>query len=54
MKSENKKVMTRDIQTKGEDMVQTYNFPKYGFSVEASSLSEAQAKAEAKNKALNK
>lgn len=54
MKSENNKAVTRDIQTKGEDMVQTYTFPKYGFSVEASSLPEAQAKADAKYKALNK
>lgn len=48
-----KAVVTRDMPSKGEGMLTTYSFPKYGLSVEATSLPEAQAKAEAKFKALN-
>lgn len=50
---DNKAVVTRDMPSKGEGQLTTYSFPKLGVSVEATSLQEAQVKAEAKHKAIN-
>jgi len=47
-----KPVVTRDMPSRGEGVMETYHFPKVG-NIQASSLAEAQVKAEAKRKALN-
>ena len=47
-----KAVVTRDMPSKGEGTLETYHFPKVG-NIQATSLAEAQVKAQAKLKALN-
>lgn len=49
-----KGVVTRDMPSKGESAMTTYDFPSLKVSgIRATSLQEAQLKAEAKAKALN-
>ena len=49
-----KGVVTRDMPSKGEGALTTYDFPSLKVSgIRATSLQEAQLKAEAKAKALN-
>lgn len=52
-KDTNSKVVTRDMPSKGEGSLQDYFFPKLKVTVQATSLQEAQIKAEAKAKALS-
>lgn len=52
-KASNNKPVTRDVHTKGEDVLTSYEFPRLGVTVQAASMAEAQAKAEAKAKKLN-
>ena len=47
-------VVTRDMPSKGEGALTTYEFTSLKVTVQATSLQEAQIKAEAKAKALNK
>lgn len=51
-KASNNKPVTRDVHTKGDDVLTTYEFPRLGVTVQAATMAEAQAKAEAKAKKI--
>lgn len=50
--NKNKLATTRDMPSKGSDALRSYTFPKLKVTVQATSLAEAQLKADAKAEKL--